>query len=432
MNTVKVCRVGQFCAAAIGAAAFFSSMTPASAETVIRWLHIESVPSIVSTWRGIADAFEKQHPGVKVELQFLENQAFKAKLPTLLQSNEPPSVFYTWSGGVLKAQADTGMLRDIKPALDANGGAWRNQLSPAAVEGMTFDGKTWGAPYKTGLVSFFYNKALFKQAGIDASTIKTWDDFLGAVKTLKAAGITPIAGGGGDKWPIHFYWGYLAMREAGQKGFEAAKAGEGDGFAGEPFIKAGEHLVELGKLEPFQKGYLGATWNDALATFGDGRAAMLLGFENTNLTQSAGATDGKGQPDDNIGRFPFPTVSDGPGLVTDNLGRLNGWVITINAPPETEEFLKFLSDTDNQRLLAEKTSMLPIAKGANDGVKNPLLKDSADALDKETWHQNFLDQDLGPNVGAVVNDMTMEIVAGQISPADAAQQIQDAYSLEAK
>jgi raffinose/stachyose/melibiose transport system substrate-binding protein len=222
------------------------------------------------------------------------------------------------------------------------------------------------------------------------------------------------------------------MREAGREGFEAAKAGQGDGFAGEAFVKAGEHLAELGKLEPFQNGYLGATWDDALATFGDGRAAILLGFENTNNTQATSATDGKGQPDDNIGRFPFPVVSDGPGLVTDYLGRLNGWVVTKNAPPETEEFLQFLSNTDNQRLLATKTGILPIAKGAADGVQNVILKDSAEALEKETWHQNFLDQDLGPNVGGVVNDMTMEIVSGQIEPADAAQQIQDAYSLEAK
>ena len=43
---------------------------------------------------------------------------------------------------------------------------------------------------------------------------------------------------------------------------------------------------------------------------------------------------------------------------------------------------------------------------------------------KETWHQNYLDQDLGPDVGRVVNDMSVAIVSGQISPADAAQQIE--------
>ncbi|MBN9026519.1 MAG: carbohydrate ABC transporter substrate-binding protein, partial [Rhizobiales bacterium] len=43
---------------------------------------------------------------------------------------------------------------------------------------------------------------------------------------------------------------------------------------------------------------------------------------------------------------------------------------------------------------------------------------------------NFLDQDLGPAVGRVVNDVSVEIVSGQMSPEDAAQQIQDAWALE--
>lgn len=432
MLTTKTHRINMLSAIAIAVAGYCASTATAAADTTIRWLHLEQVPGTLEVWNKLAKDFEASHPGVKIELQFLENQGFKAKLPTLLQSNEAPSFFYTWGGGVLKAQAETGMLRPIDAALDADGGAWRNGTSAATIDGMTFDGKVWAAPYKTGLVSFFYNKELFKKANVDASKIKTWGDFLNAVKTIKAAGIVPIAGGGGDKWPIHFYWGYLAMREAGHDGFEKAKAGEGDGFAGEAFVKAGEHLAELGKLEPFQNGYLGATWNDALAAFGDGRAAMLLGFENANDTSRASSTSGKGQPDDNIGRFPFPVVEGAPGLATDYLGRLNGWVVTKNAPPETEEFLKFLGNPENQKLLAAKTGIIPVAKGSADGVQNVLLKDSAVALDQETWHQNFLDQDLGPNVGGVVNDMTMDIVSGSTTPADAAQQIQDAYSLEAK
>ena len=34
--------------------------------------------------------------------------AFKAKLPTLLQSDEKPSIIYSWSGGVMRAQNDAG------------------------------------------------------------------------------------------------------------------------------------------------------------------------------------------------------------------------------------------------------------------------------------------------------------------------------------
>nr|WP_272213023.1 extracellular solute-binding protein [Marinicella sp. W31]MDC2878961.1 extracellular solute-binding protein [Marinicella sp. W31] len=420
----------RYSASAAGFAVLTAAANTASAETVIKWLHLENQEPVVEVWRQVADEFEQANPGVKIEMQFLENQAFKAKLPTLLQSSEVPSLFYTWGGGVLKAQSETGVLRDISPALDANNNEWLDTLKPSSIAGMTFDDKVWAAPVLNGVVSFFYNKELFDQAGVDGTSIDTWSDFMGAVKTLKEAGITPIAGGGGDKWPIHFYWGYLAMREAGHDGFMAAKAGENGGFAGEPFVNAGEKLAELGALEPFQNGYLGATWNDALATFGDGRAAMILSFESTGRTQASNSTDGKGLAEDNIGRFAFPVIEGAPGLVTDNMGGLTGWAVTKDAPPETEKFLEYYTSPDVARRISAVQKVIPVTIGVADSITDPLLKSSAEALAKETWHQNYLDQDLGPNVGAVVNDMSAAIVSGSTSPEDAAQQIQDTFELE--
>jgi raffinose/stachyose/melibiose transport system substrate-binding protein len=429
VNLKQSTRLGIVTAA--GAAVFSLLPSVAAADTIVKWLHPEAQPKVVAVWRGIADAFEKSHPGVKIEMQFLENQAFKAKLPTLLQSSDAPSMFYSWGGGVLRAQAQTGMLRDVSPALDANGAVWRASLNPSAIDGLSADGKVWAAPFKVSLVSFYYNKELFVKAGVDASTITSWQKFLDAVKSLKAAGITPIAGGGGDKWPLHFYWGYLAIREAGKDGFQKAKSGDGEGFVAPAFVEAGNKLAELGKIEPFQNGYLGATWNDALGAFGNGKAAIILGFENTPGTQAANAADAKGQPLSNVGRFPFPVVDGAPGLATDNIGGINGWAITKNAPPETEQFLQYLSSIDPQRILAKETRVLPAAKGAADAIEEPTVREAADAVAAETWHQNFLDQDLGPSVGAVVNDVSVEIVSGGVSPHDAAQQIQDAFSLEA-
>jgi raffinose/stachyose/melibiose transport system substrate-binding protein len=428
----KICRTNLLSAAALALVSGLTTAGTAAADSVIRWMHVEQVPSTIALWGKIAKDFEAKHPGVKIELQFLENQAFKAKLPTLLQSQDAPGMFYTWGGGVLQAQSVTGALRPLDATMDASGGEWRKSTNPSAIEGLTFDGKLWAAPSKSGLISFYYNKDLFKKANIDASKIATWDEFLAAVKTLKQAGITPIAGGGRDKWPLHFYWSYLAMREAGQTGFAGAKSGDNEGFAGEAFVKAGQHLAELGKLEPFQNGYLGATWNDALAAFGDGRAALILSFENTPATQATNSTTRKGLADDNIGRFAFPVVKGAPGVVTDSLGGLNGWAVTKNAPPETEEFLRYMGSLDVQKALAKETQIMPVTKGASEAVSRPLLREVADALAKETWHQNFLDQDLGPNVGAIVNDVSVEIVSGGVEPADAAQQIEDAYSLERK
>ncbi|HWU17050.1 MAG TPA: extracellular solute-binding protein [Devosia sp.] len=415
---------------AVSAVTLFGGVTAAYAQSTIKWLHLEANADRLKTWQNIAAAYEAEHPDVKIEFQFLENEAFKAKLPTLLQSNDAPSMFYTWGGGVLKAQTETGALRDVTAAMDADGGAWRATFSQAAVDGLSIDGKVWAAPYQWGQVSFFYNKALFEQAGVDATTIKTWDDFLAAVETIKAAGIVPIAGGGGEKWPIHFYWSYLAMRELGKDGFEAAK--NGDGFTGEGFVRASQKLIDLGALSPFQEGYLGATWPDAQAVFADGRAAMILGFQNTATVQnqSNAATDGKGLTTEQIGRFLFPLIDGAPGVATDEFGGLNGWVVTANAPPETEDFLKYLLNQDNALTMAKENGILSTTLGAEAGVVDPYMKEIVTEMAKATWHQNFLDQDLGPNVGRVVNDMSVELVSGQISPEDALQQIEDAFSLE--
>jgi len=413
--------------AAIGLAL---SASTAMADVTVKWLHLETDPVTLSAWDDIIKQFEVAHPGVKVQTQFLENEAFKAKLPTLLQSKDAPHLFFSWAGGVLKAQAETGAIKDLTAEMQADGGKWEKSYNPASVAGLTFDDKIWAVPYKMGTVSFFYNKELFKKAGVDADKIQTWDDFLAAVKTLKDAGIVPIAGGGGEKWPLHFYWSYLAMRNGGKEAFDTAKANGGDGFKAEPFIKAGEQLKALGALEPFQPGYLGTKWPQALGAFADGKAAMILGFEATEKNQANQAADGKGLASDNLGRFAFPIVAGGAGKVTDTLGGLNAWVISKDAPNEAVEFAAFLTNVDNERLQAEKGIMIPVAIGAEDGVKDPLVAESAKQLAASTWHQNYLDQDLGPAVGRVVNDVSVEIVAGQMSPEDAAQQIQDAWELE--
>ncbi len=67
----------------------------AAADTTVKWLHIEANPAQVKIWEEVARAYEASHPGVKVEMQFLENEAYKAKLPTILQSKDRPNIIYS-------------------------------------------------------------------------------------------------------------------------------------------------------------------------------------------------------------------------------------------------------------------------------------------------------------------------------------------------
>ena len=103
--------------AAICAAAFSA---PAFADTTVTMLHV-SEDKTTQPWARIAKDYEAAHPGVKVEVKYLENEAFKAKLPTMLQADKSrPSLFYTWGGGVMDAQAKAGFLKDVTPTLPAS------------------------------------------------------------------------------------------------------------------------------------------------------------------------------------------------------------------------------------------------------------------------------------------------------------------------
>jgi len=395
-------------AAALGAFGRNGFISPAeAAETVIRWLHLEVNPAILKIWNEAAAEFAAGHPDAPVRLQFLENEAFKAKLPTLLQSPEAPAMFYSWGGGVMRAQIDTGTLRPIEM-----GKEWAARVNPAALDAFRYNGKIWGAPHQMALMDVYYNKVLFKKAGVVGEQIRSWDDLLAAVKALKAAGVTPIAVGGGDKWPIMHWWAYLVVRAGGRQALEDAKAGKAGGFSGAAFVEAGRLLKQLADLKPFQDGYLGSTFPQMLGNFGDGRAAMILSFSGTRARQAHAAADGKGIAPDDLGLFAFPTVAGGKGQPTDTMGGINAWLVSRNAPPQTAAFLDLLTSLKYQNATAATGIYMPSVPAANPSITDPLLK-----------------QDLGPDVGRQLNDKTTELAAARITPEGLAKSVQEAWDL---
>ena len=81
-------------------------------------LHVEQNPQVSGFWNEIARKYMAEHPGVKVELQYLENEAYKKKLTTLLQSPDRPNIIYSWGGGVLREQVKAGVIEDLSSATD--------------------------------------------------------------------------------------------------------------------------------------------------------------------------------------------------------------------------------------------------------------------------------------------------------------------------
>lgn len=408
----------------IGGAAALAAAGTLAADVTVRLLHIDQSPAVQAYYNELARRFEATRPGVKVEIQSLENESFKKKVTTLLQSPDKPNILYSWGGGVLREQVKAGVLQDLTAPMNAQ---WKDRFLPAALQAYDVDGKVYGVPLRMSLVGFFYNKELFAKAGVDGATVKTWDDLLGAVRKLQAAGITPIVVGGGDKWPLSLYWSHLAMRTGGKPALDAAMRGEGKGFASEPFVRSGELFKQLVDLKPFQPGFVGANNAQASGQFGDGKAAMILTLNVVLNVMKDNSADKQGLPDEKIGWLPFPTVAGGQGNPGDVMGNLNGWIVTKDSPKETVEFLRYFSEADNQRVAAERGLYIPPVTESMKAVSRPILQQTLQSVAHAKLVQVNFDQALGPLAGAVVNDMASNLAAGKASPADAANAIQQAW-----
>jgi raffinose/stachyose/melibiose transport system substrate-binding protein len=398
--------------------------TPQPEPVTIEWWHITTLEADRAVWQGMADEYVAAHPNVTINITVLENEAFKSKLPTVMQGGEPPDLFQSWGGGTMNEYAKAGLLRDITPEIT---GEWGDSFSPGALGVYAYDGKQYGVPWDMGAIGFWYNKALFAQAGIDAPPA-TYAEFLEDVQALKDAGITPIALGEGEKWPGHYYWVYPAVRLGGKEAFDAAYSRTG-AFTDEPFVEAAELMMDLVALDPFPEGYLGLGYGDQSALMGNAEAAMELMGQWAPAVQKGNSASGEGLGDD-LGFFMFPGVEGGAGAPTDVMGGGNGICVGKDAPDEAVDFLQFLTSLENQKAVTEAGFAIPVVAGAETAIEDPNMMMVYEAVAAAEYFQLYYDQYLPPSVGEAVNDSCQALFAGTMTPEEACQAIDDAAALE--
>jgi raffinose/stachyose/melibiose transport system substrate-binding protein len=389
-----------------------------SGEAVtIDWWHIQNTEPATSNWQAVADQYMAEHPNVQIDITVMENEAFKAAIQTNMQAGDVPDLFQSWGGGGLIQQVDAGLVQDISGDVgDVTGDL-------TGVGSFQVDGGTYGLPWKVGMVGFWYNVDLFEQAGLDAPA-DTWDGLLEQVQTLKDAGITPIAVGAGDQWPAHFWYSYLMVRLCGSEGMlEIAKD---NNFERECVIEAGQMVLDLVGLEPFQEGYLGAGWDAPDGESGtmanQGAAMDLMGQWAPGAFAAQLGLDNATELPFNLGWAPFPEVEGAVGVPTEGFGGVDGFVVGKDAPPETVDFLKYIVSPDVQRQIAVDQP-LPSNRTASDVVTDPNQIAVFEGLSDLTFLQQYLDQFFTPEVGGQVNEQTALLFGDATSPEDAAAAI---------
>jgi raffinose/stachyose/melibiose transport system substrate-binding protein len=391
------------------------AVSTAPKPVTVNWWHISTGEPGKSIFQGIADAYMAGHPWVTIKITVLENEAFKAKLNTTLQSGQEPDLFQSWGGGGMAQQADSGHLQDITSAISS----WKGTINAGALGIYSYKGKQYGVPWDMGMIGFWYNKAAFTKAGITAPPT-TWAEFLTDLPKLRTAGYAPLAIAGKDMWPSMHLWTYLILRMAGYDALQTMVQ-SGD-WNTEACKAAGAEVVKLNALNPYQDGYKSATYDQEAAAVGNGKAAMELMGQWAPGTQMNDSTTKKGLGD-NLGWFAFPGVDGGKGDPADGVGGGNGIAVGKNAPPEAIDFLKFFSTVYNAQKIGTPTTPggsdsmgLSPVQGVDTTVLSAPLQMVLAGRDKAKHIQLYVDQATSSAMGEAIKKATIALFFGVSTP----------------
>src|SRR3954454_7787677 len=142
--------------------------------------------------KELTKQFEQKYPNVTVKLQFRDFASWIKQVKLVASGASPPDVFagnqgYQVDGELVKA----GLILPLDQYAKAYG--WDKSYTPETMQQFTWsnDGKTfgtgtlWGVAQSGQSTGVFANLAKLRQAGIDPSSLKTFDDFDKALGKLR-------------------------------------------------------------------------------------------------------------------------------------------------------------------------------------------------------------------------------------------------------
>ncbi len=206
---------------------------------------------------------KNQNAGSSPErLQYYQRLALADDLPDVFQINIAE----------LRALQKTGKLMDWTSVLETNGD-WQTSFHDGAFDAVKGDGgETWAIPQTRDGIGIYWNKALFKEAGV-AGFPKTWDEFEAACEQIKAIGKTCFAMDG--DWVTLLMWANLIGTDPGGKAFLDGGIREGDYSQDPAVVKATDTLKRWHDEGFINDDAFSGEYQNAATAFIRGQAAMI-------------------------------------------------------------------------------------------------------------------------------------------------------------
>ncbi len=135
---------------------------------------------------GMVNDFEKGHPDIKIKSIYAGSyQDSVAKALTAYKGGNAPQLAVLLSTDMFTL-IDEGAIVPFDPMVKTDSDKkWMNGFYKAFMANSQTGGKTWGIPFQRSTIVMYYNKDLFKQAGLNPDAPPaTWEELASQAKKL--------------------------------------------------------------------------------------------------------------------------------------------------------------------------------------------------------------------------------------------------------
>jgi multiple sugar transport system substrate-binding protein len=382
--------------------------------------------STTPEFQTLADGFHKAHPNVTVQVKEYDATNYDTLMTADLASGAAPDIITMKNVLHVATYVQGGTLLDVSDV-----------KLPAGISGASayvIGGKSYAVPYRLDSWVLFYNRDLFKKAGVaDPDGSWTWDDYVNAAGRLKA-GLK--AAGSPATAAYQHTWQSLVQ------GFANAQSPGANVLGGKysylaPYYQRALQLQNEGAQPTFNT----ATANNLSyqTEFGKQQAAMILmgTWEAASLLaqQSAGAADTF-----SWGMAPAPQYSAataGTGNVPVTFGDPTGFAVNAKIDPAkltaAKEFLGYAASEDGAKSLA--------AIGITPALINPSVVSTffavkgmpTDSLSKFAWSTHLTKQENPTSANTatvqdILNSLNTAVMSGSQPIAAAISTAQSSFT----
>ena len=360
-------------------------LSPTAAAGKLSIITDISDPGQPEALRELIARFEKANPDVEVGLTINGREDHKTAIRNFLQAN-PPDLTTWYAGARMRVFSDHGLFADLTELWESENLNDAMASSDGLVRGG--DGKVYGVPYSYYQWGIYYRSDVMAKHGV--SEPKSWNDLIAACKTLRAAGVTPIAIGTKFLWTAAGWFDYLNLRINGRDYHLKLAAGEVP-YTDSKLDDVFSHWRELVDNGCFLENHATYDWVEGTAPIIEGSAAMMLigNFVMGNLSEAGVA--------DKMEYAQFPRIKADMPFYED--APLDTWHIPSSAKNKVDamRFLAFAARPENNALIPAAAGTLPPNK-YSPAPQDRILREGQQVLANAAGLAQFYDRDTDPKM----------------------------------